>query len=191
MAINLDPTPAGASANTYGSLAEAAAYFATRLGASAWNDADSNDVRSIALLTGAREIDQEVYRGQRATSTQAMQWPRVGTYAGGMAIPSDIVPAFVKYAQFEQALLRLEQAGSDGQTKNPMKPTGTEELKSLQAGTVQLEFRDRDAAAGVPRAADDPARSLAPQAYRWLRAYILTDTLHDTDSGIRNFSVVR
>lgn len=192
MAVTLDPTPAGASANSYGTLAEASAYFGTRLGTAAWDNADSDDVRKKALITGAREIDQELYRGTKSTSAQALQWPRQGTYTASQVIPSDVVPAFVKYAQFEQALFRLQQSGSDGATKDPLAPTGTEELKSLRAGSVDLQFRDRDAAgSGVPRAADDPSRSLSPAAYRYLRAYIVTDVLHDTDSGIRNFSISR
>lgn len=191
MAIVLDPTPGGASANSYGSLAEALAYFATRLGSTAYLEADSDEIRKQALITGTREIDQEIYRGQKATSTQALQWGRIGTYASGVAIPSDIIPAFVKFASFEQGLFRLQQAGSDGAI-DPLGASGTEELKALGVGPIRLDFRDRDpnSANFLPRAADDPSRALSPQAYRFLRAYIITDTLHG-QPGARNFSIVR
>lgn len=190
MAVTLDPTPNGASANSYGTLAEALAFFATRIGALAFINADSDDIRKQALITGTREVDQEIFRGQKTTSTQALQWGRTGTYSSGVAIPGDVIPAFVKYASFEQGLWRLEQSGSDG-AKDSLAATGTEELKSLRAGPVQLDFRDRDPTSEIVRPADDPSRSLAPQAYRWLRAYVITDNLHRLDSGVRNFSILR
>ena len=192
MAITIDPTPSGASANSYGTLAEALTYFDARLGGGAFRGADSDDIRKQALIVGARDIDAEIYRGNRSTSDQAMQWPRTGVWAGGVPIPSTVVPAFVKWAQFEQALWRLEQSGSDG-GKNPLGFTGTEELKSLTAGPVRLDFRDRDrdSVVGKSQGADDPSRNLAPQAYRWLRAYILTETLSSGGDGVRNFAIYR
>lgn len=190
MAITIDPTPGGASANSYGTLAEALAYFDGRLGGGAFRAASSDDIRKQALITGARDIDSEIYRGVRTNSGQAMQFPRSGIYAGGIPIDPNIIPAFVKSAQFEQSLWRLAQAGAD-EDKDPLAPSGTEELKSLSAGSVRLDFRDRDRTSDNGRAADDPSRNLAPAAYRLLRAYILTESISGGGDGVRNFAIYR
>jgi hypothetical protein len=190
VAVTLDPTPGVASANSYGSLAEAKSYFDSRLGGDAWNDVPDDDTRKKALIVAARDIDSEIYRGQRASSDQALQWPRVGTWLAGIPIASTVIPSFLKAAQFEQALWRLEQSGGDG-SKNPLAPSGTEELKSLSAGPVRLDFRDRDRTADNGRAADDPSRNLAPAAYRLLRAYILTESISGGGDGVRNFAIYR
>lgn len=187
MAITLDPTPNGASANSYGTLAEALAYFDSRLGGGAFRDTNDAEVQKQVLIIGTREIDQELFRGARATAEQALQWGRVDTYAAGHPIDPNIIPAFVKFASFEQGLFRLEQAGADYDV-NPLGAAGTEELKSLGVGPVRLEFRDRDSDAG--RAADDSSRALAPQAYRFLRAYIITEAaMVQPESSVRNFSI--
>lgn len=182
MAITIDATVNGANANSYGLLAEALAYFAERLGGAIFIDADL-EVQKAGLITGTRRIDQELYRGARATSTQALQWGRNGTYSAGHAIPSDIIPAFVKFASFEQGLAFIKAAGVDG-AKDPMAATGTEGLKSLDVGNVALVFRDAE------RAQDDPSRTLAPAAYRLLRAYLLTETLGSAP-GLRTFPILR
>lgn len=190
MAIPFDPTPGGASANSYGSLAEALAYFDSRLGGGKFRDASSDDIRKQVLIIGTRDIDQELYRGVRSSSTQALQFPRSGIYAGGIAIDPAIIPAFVKFASYEQGYWRLEQAGED-EDADPLAPSGTEELKSLGVGAVRLDFRDRDATVNGGRAADDPSRNLAPAAYRFLRDYILTESARIPDTGARNFSILR
>lgn len=182
MAITIDATVNGAASNSYAELEEALAYFEGRLGGATFIEADL-EVQKAALLTATQRIDQEIYRGARATSEQALQWGRTGTYAAGHAIPSDIIAAFVKFAEFEEALALIKKAGAEG-AKDPLAATGTEGLKSLEAGSVALVFREGD------RDQDDASRTLSPSAYRLLRAYILTESIH-ARPGIRNFPIVR
>jgi hypothetical protein len=192
VAVTIDPTVAGASANSYVTLAEANSYFASRLGSSAWTDAPDDDTRKAALVTAANRIEAELYRGARATDAQRLAWPRSGVWKTGFALPTDSLPEFVKRAQMEEALALLEAAiDAEGNITNPLAASGTEELKSLGVGNVRLDFRDRDPAGDNAAAADDPSRTFAsPQAYRELRPYLLTGTIN-VPSGVRNVRLLR
>jgi hypothetical protein len=192
VAINIDPTVGGASANSYVTLAEANSYFASRLGTTAWDNADA-DTRSKALIMAANRIEAELYRGTRVSADQRLAWPRAGVWLAGLALASTAVPALVKQAQMEEALALLDQNTDEetGDIANPFAPSGTENLKSLRAGDIDLEFRDRDASGDNPSAADDPSQTFAsPQAYRLLRPYLVTQFVN-TPSGARNVRLTR
>lgn len=112
------------NANTYGTLAEADAYFAIRPNASAWAAETDNDVRSGYLLWAMKSLLGLGWIGGRLQFDQPLDWPRVairpsercnasypyGTYYGsglytgaGLWIPSNTIPQAVKNAQFEFA----------------------------------------------------------------------------------------
>lgn len=117
-----------------------------------------------------------------------MEWPRAGVYLSGQSLPTDAIPAFVKAAQFEQALDYIGKIGED-EDQDPMASAGTEALKSLDVGDIGLVFRDPANAEGI-KAADDPSFSLAPAAYRILRAWIITDMVK-IQPAVRNFPIYR
>lgn len=181
MAIALDPTVGGASSNSLGSLDEATAYFEGRLGSAPWTAADP-DTQTIALITAARSLNAQLYRGAKASAEQAMPFPRVGIYEGGQAIPSTIVPRFAKEAQFEEAFSLL--VASQNNSANPLAATGLEPFSALAVGDINLTMRDPGT--------DDASRNLlSPQAYRLLRAYLITDLVSQPPSGTRNVRLVR
>lgn len=102
----LDATVGGVAADTYGTLVEADAYFDARESAD-WGASDS--VKELALRKAATYLDN-VYRGRwkgvKATSTQALAWPRAGVVdVEGYGIASNVVPQAIKRAQFEAAKL--------------------------------------------------------------------------------------
>jgi hypothetical protein len=188
--IAIDATVGAASANSYSTLADADAYFVSRLGGGAWRDVVDDEIRKAALITATSRLDEEIYRGKRATSTQALAWPRVNVYATGVPLPTDAIPMFVKKAMWEQALDLLVKAGQVNASTDPLGPTGLEPFKSLGVGDIKLDLRDPAATQGNARLADDPSVTLAAEAYRQLRAYIITD-LNAQQVGMRTFPITR
>ena len=80
MAITLDATVGGASANTYITLDDANAIiegFVLSDDNAAW-DNSTTDNKNRALFTAAQRIDREKFLGARVADTQALEWPRSG-----------------------------------------------------------------------------------------------------------------
>ena len=80
MAISIDATVGGASANSYITLADANSIIEGLVAdddVAAW-DGSSNDNKNRALYTAAVRVDRERFLGARVTNTQALQWPRQG-----------------------------------------------------------------------------------------------------------------
>jgi len=102
----LDATIGGTASNSYVTLTEANAYFANRAHASAWEDVDEPDK---ALMTATSVIDWYVsWKGVRVNGTQALDWPRSEVYdKTGVYYSEDIIPADVKTAVFEMALVSI------------------------------------------------------------------------------------
>ncbi|MEX0859631.1 MAG: DnaT-like ssDNA-binding protein [Cucumibacter sp.] len=109
----LDVTSGSATADSYASLAEAAAYFTAR-GIATWTGTD--DVKESALRRATAYLDNQYrdkWRGVRVNETQSLAWPRVdaGGYPlydlDGFSIPTDAIPIQVRSATLEAALLTL------------------------------------------------------------------------------------
>lgn len=180
MAITLITTPGDASSNSFVELGEASAYFTTRLGGAAWPaDAES---QAIALITAARSLNAQVYRGSKTSPEQALPFPRLGIWEGGQPIPSDGVPRFAKEAQMEEALALY--LASQTNTADPLKATGLEPFSQLQVGDINLTMRD-------PGTNDASRNLLSPHAYRLLRPYLVTELLSQPPNGTRNVRLVR
>jgi hypothetical protein len=85
--------------NSYISSTDADAYFAARLYADDWTNANDG-VKEKALLMARRLIDQQEYLGWRTLVGQMLAWPRMGI----SCVPSDSVPFAILDAQCELAL---------------------------------------------------------------------------------------
>jgi hypothetical protein len=101
----IEATPGGATANSYVTLAEAEAYFATRLGAEPWTMADAA-TRESALRMATRALERLRWPGARQSTAQALSWPRTGV-AG---VADGVLPQAVRDAQCEEALAWLTPA---------------------------------------------------------------------------------
>ena len=80
MAITIDATVGGASANSYITLADANSIVEGLIAdddVAAW-DGSNTDNKNRALYTAAIRVDRERFLGARVTNTQALQWPRQG-----------------------------------------------------------------------------------------------------------------
>lgn len=130
----IDSTVGGAAANSYVTVQEADAYFATRTHADAWTGATS-DLKERALITAVYRLDQESWAGRRASQNQALAWPRYGAEdADGYAVPSDSIPTDIKRAQMEMALVQLGRS-------DPLAATGLEGFERLKVGPIDIETR--------------------------------------------------
>lgn len=121
-------TIGGTTANSYVSVTEADSYFDDRLNSESWSTAVADD-KTRALITAAARLDDENWRGDRNTTTQALAWPRIdvekkdaisfGTFGYGSGYgyyevyPVTEIPLPVKRAQMELALAYLEGFGDD------------------------------------------------------------------------------
>ena len=76
MALVLDATAAGATSNTYITLADAELYYETRLHVSDWDNANDAD-KGAALVWATRLLDEWMdWDGSNYDDDQALRWPR-------------------------------------------------------------------------------------------------------------------
>lgn len=149
--MSLDATVGGANSNSYATAAEGDAYFANRLYATDWLNAVTG-TKEEALITATMRLEQEFYIGVRATSTQALSWPRaaaekrdsgdvqgfgygytLGYYGYYMYYDVTEIPKEVKYAEFEYALILL--------SSDVLKQNQEQNYKSINlAGDLSIEF---------------------------------------------------
>lgn len=165
----LDATVGGASANSFGTRAEANTFFADRLYTTTWDGAsDAN--KDKALITACQQISQLRFFGEKATSTQALPWPRLcvrnedASAYSDLYYASDEIPTRLKHAQFIYAQELLK---SDSISENQI--TG---LKRLSTGTVDLEFEPAlvQAAGKIPAEAMRLLRGLVQTGGRVIRS---------------------
>ena len=145
----LDATLGGAAANAYLDVDAAALYFATRTRPDAWTNAGAED-RARALVTATTRLEQESYVGTKASTAQALKWPREGALDDeGEAYASATIPAPVLRACCEVALALL--AAGDADALAPAPVPGIKEL-TTSSGTT-LVFRDAPVATALGAAA--------------------------------------
>ena len=161
MAVSIDATAGGASANSYITLTEANTFVEAMISSSdvsKWTTGN-DDSRNRALAAAAQRLDRERFLGARATDTQALQWPRTGvrkpdtyvnTYASGFpfCISDDYftdgeVPDQVKRAQIEMAVYLKNNV--DGISLG-----GLEDFKNVKIGNLDVT-PDKAGAIGADR----------------------------------------
>lgn len=121
MAVVIDATVGGAAANSYSTQLEVDAYAEASSYAAAWAAVLSAS-KSAKIVRAARLLGVLAFPGWRATSTQALPWPRAGveTPAGG-AYDTTSIPSAVKAAQAELCgwLAAADAASSDNPALDP------------------------------------------------------------------------
>ena len=149
----LDATLGGASANSYVTVAEADAYFATSFGRTAWGSALPAN-KEIVLIESTRLLDLLVsWKGYVKSDTQALRWPRtyVPTIDGvdtvlESYISDSIIPKDVKNAVFELAYSLLSNGGFQASEN---------ELSKVKVGPVSIDFSDTVKSNGLPKMVRD------------------------------------
>jgi hypothetical protein len=117
--------------NSYVDLAEAVAYFADRLDATAWDSADVMR-RMRSLVTATSILERLSWTGAAVDRGQPLAFPRLGTYFDpriGDDVTLSGTPRRVTMATFELALHLLNNEGvQDEQTR----------VHTLGVGSVQM-----------------------------------------------------
>jgi hypothetical protein len=161
MAVTIDATAGGASANSYLTLSDAQDIvdgMVEDADVTAWASA-TTDQKNRALYTATQRLDRERFIGARATDTQALQWPRTGvrkpdtyvnTYATGFPfrISEDYftdteIPDQVKRAQVVLAVYL-------NNNKDGIGLSGLEDFKNVQIGSLNVT-PDKTGAVGADR----------------------------------------
>ena len=161
MAVSIDATAGGASANSYLTLSDAQAIvdgMVEDADVTAWASA-TTDQKNRALYTATQRLDRERFLGAKATDTQALQWPRTGvrkpdtyvnTYATGFPfrISEDYftdteIPDQVKRAQVVLAVYL-------NNNKDGIGLSGLEDFKNVQIGSLNVT-PDKTGAVGADR----------------------------------------
>lgn len=117
-------TSGSATANSFATIAECDTFCDARLNASAWTDETDDDQKARALIGATAELSaRDWWDGKRATSTQALAWPRYFAKnpddTWGLYFDSSIVPQRVKNATMELAFLLLESGTTDLSVLDP------------------------------------------------------------------------
>lgn len=102
MAVVVEDGTGLANANSYASEADADTYTSER-GIASWAALAPGD-KSSALIRATDYLKAYTWKGVRAVSTQALDWPRRYVYDGeGTLVASNVVPAALKKACIELA----------------------------------------------------------------------------------------
>ena len=138
-------TAGAANANSYATLTEAQAYHDVHLYADTWNNAE-DDNKIIALIWATRMLDEVCqWDGVKVQQSQSLRWPRSWVYdQDGYVFPNDSIPQWLKNVTAELARHLLSkdrlQAMEDAIAG----------LKSVQAGSVSVEFDSMDRISALP-----------------------------------------
>ncbi|NTX57664.1 DnaT-like ssDNA-binding protein [Myxococcus sp. CA039A] len=127
----LDATPGGPAADSYCTVVEADAYHSARLHNEAWAAASVVDKERVLKWATSRLDTHCRYRGMRATSTQALAWPRRGVVFDGATVSDTSIPLRLRgvVAEFAFRLLTEDWAAGvgpmvdDGMNVGPLKLT--------------------------------------------------------------------
>lgn len=143
----LDSTVGGSSSNSYVSVADADSYFDDHLNVTAWTA--NTDKQEAALVMATRRLEDEFYQGEKAASSQALQWPRINaTDKDGEEYGSTIIPDPIKFATYELALRILNDDNVGGDF---VADTGLEEFKRAKVGELEVEVDPSFQAGQLPR----------------------------------------
>jgi len=134
---------AGASnANSYLTVAGADSIANGMVGTLAWSTATSDD-KARALITATNGLETLGWTGTRASSSQALAWPRTDASCGDKAPADDEIPREIELATFDlaNALLGdptlLRSAPSSGAL---VAGVPNRDLKRLKLDVMEIEW---------------------------------------------------
>jgi hypothetical protein len=136
MALVVETGAGAPDAESYGSVADCAAYALARGLAFPASPAPAAEA---ALRRGTAGIDgryRSRFSGRRRNGrAQALEWPRTGaTDADGQPLPVDEIPVEIVHATFEAAIRELAKPGALAPDLTPAIRT-----KRVKAGSVETE----------------------------------------------------
>jgi hypothetical protein len=157
MAPILVATLAGASSNSYITVADATTYFDNRLDASDWTAATA-DNKAAALITATSWLDTVEFYGDRSATTQALKWPRTDVTCDGVEATASFIPREIKDATCEAALALL---------RNPTMlrgiVTAPGSYDEVELGELRVKYRGQGEVESLQSITD---------ALPWLRSFL-------------------
>ena len=149
MTVTVTATAGSASANSYLTVAGGDTLANLALGTLSWATA-TNDDKGRALITATRHLEELEWAGYRASTAQALAWPRSGITLDGVSISSTTIPEQLEQATFDlaEALLTTPTLLSGGNSNLgeliPGIPNSS--LQSASVDVINVTFR----AGGAP-----------------------------------------
>lgn len=135
---------AGASnANSYLSVAGADSIADTMVGTLTWNTATS-DNKIRALITATNGLETLGWIGTRATTTQALAWPRSDASCGDKSYTETEIPRELELATFDLANALLGDPTllrSSPSSEALVAGVPNRDLKRLKLDVMELEWR--------------------------------------------------
>lgn len=135
--------------NSYGSLAEADAYFNVSIRSGSWDLFDSLK-KQQALIEATRILDRMYWLGEKESEAQELAFGRTGLTYNGKAIDAAESLLIAMDAQFEYAYGLL----SNPKILNAADASGSN-LKSAKAGSAKVEFFRATKGGRLPTAVND------------------------------------
>lgn len=135
MALVVEMGSGLANANTYASLAYADNYFAGHpFYADNWDELNSTQKEAL-LISATQFLDNYyIWYGYRATTTQALEWPRTGVRdVYGLVLPPNAIPPRLVQATCEQAFYLTKGDRSVEAVAPP-------DLDKLKIDVIELDF---------------------------------------------------
>lgn len=141
MTVTVIATVGGTTSNSFLTVADADAIANNTLNVSTWTGATTDD-KGRALIMATTDLQGLDWVGTRATTTQALVWPRTDATINGREIADNEIPREVKQATFDLALSILQDdgaaAGGDGELVPGVPNAG---LKRLKLDVMEIEWR--------------------------------------------------
>lgn len=145
MPVVVTATVGSASANSYLTVAGADSIAETMIGTLAWSTA-TTDNKGKALITATNGLETLSWIGERATTTQALSWPRLYADCDDKVVADNEIPREVELACFDLANALLDDAtllrspGSSGGELVTGVPN--KDLRRLKLDVLELEWKD-------------------------------------------------
>lgn len=170
--MSFDATVGGANATSYISLDFANLFFENMLKPNAWDSA-TPDEQKRALMTATQWLEEYDYWGERATATQALEFPRFGIddENGEPELllglyDETVIPTPLGHAQCELAFYLL---GLGAAAAGAALTTGSGPISSLKIGnSVEVRYAQQSAT-GTTTAPTTDAGGLPIHVARHLR----------------------
>lgn len=154
-----------ATATSYVSVEAAADYFATRYNTAAW-DALVQATKEKALMAATSRLEMEAWVGRKASTDQALAWPRLGIYDRDQRyVSTSVIPLEVKRATCELALHLLNNATTD-----LMAPDALQQFDAVSVGPLDV----------TPNPDAVPSWMLPAAVLRWLACYLRSSGAQQT-----------
>lgn len=135
MPLTLIADPGAPDANAYADVAQADAWAALRVGGGAWL-ALTADQKIQALVTATQDLDALEsaigFCGDRASTTQALAFPRTGTDYDDATIPTALARATIELA--------MSYAPAFTTASDVLNPATNGNIKREKVGPLETEF---------------------------------------------------